>query len=430
MPSAVHHRTIRLLRLTGQRPVGRLTTKCKREGAFVEGSTLKDKTAIVGIGETEYARGSGMTHLALLLQAAARAVEDAGLRPQDIDGVVPAINLITFEDLAVNLGTQDLKYAVSPNMGGASALVTLLSAAMAVASGVATNVLCVAGWNGYSALRLSSLGKAAGAAAESPIPMTSMISKLRDFEMPYGVFVPAQWYAPMAMRHMHEYGTTSRQMGAVAVACRKHAQLNDRAIMRGRPMTIEDHQNSRMVVSPFRLLDCSLETDGAAAVVVTSAERAGGMKHRPVYIMGVAEGHPVPVDQVANRKNMFEIGLSLAAPRAFAMAGVTPKDIDVAEIYDCFTWSVICQLEAMGFCKRGEGGPFVEGGRIELGGELPVNTHGGLLSQAHILGMNHLVEAVRQLRGDGGEAQVKDAEVALVTGWGDLADGAIAILRR
>ena len=396
----------------------------------MESFTLRDKTAIVGIGETEYTKGSGISHTALLLQAAARAIEDAGLRPKDIDGVVPAMNLIPFEDLAVNLGIEDLKYAASPNMGGASALATLPSAAMAVASGIATNVLCVAGWNGYSALRLSTLGKAADAAAGSPVPMASMISKLRDFEMPYGIFVPAQWYAPMAMRHMHEYGTTSRQMGAVAVACRKHAQLNDRAIMRGKPMTIEDHQNSRMIVTPFRLFDCSLETDGAAAVVVTSADRAADRRHRPVYIMGVAEGHPVPVDQIAGRQDMFQIGLSFAAPRAFAMAGVTPKDIDVAEIYDCFTWSVICQLEAMGFCKRGEGGPFVEGGRIELGGELPINTHGGLLSQAHILGMNHMVEAVRQLRGDAGEAQVNGAEISLVTGWGDLADGCIAILRR
>jgi len=166
----------------------------------MEVSAMRDKAAIVGIGETEYTRGSGMSHLALLLQAAARAIEDAGLRPKDIDGVVPALNLITFEDLAVNLGTEDLKYTVATNMGGASALATLLSATTAVACGIATNVLCVAGWNGYSAMRLSALGQAAGAAAGSPIPMSAMISKLRDFEMPYGVFVPAQWYAPMAIR--------------------------------------------------------------------------------------------------------------------------------------------------------------------------------------------------------------------------------------
>jgi len=391
--------------------------------------TLREKAAIVGIGETEYSKNSGMSHLALLLQAATRAIEDAGLSPKDIDGVIPAMGVIPFEDVAVNLGTEDLEYAVSILMGGASAAASLQSAAMAVAFGIATNVLCLTGWNGYSGMRASAIGQAVDISSVA-MPMLSPMPKLRDFEMPYGVFVPAQWYAPLAMRHMHQYGTTSRQLGAVAVACRKHAQLNERAMMRGRPMTIADHQNSRMIVTPFRLFDCCLESDGAAAVVVTSAERAKDMRHRPVYIMGVAEGHPVPVDHIAARRDMFQIGLSYAAPRAFAMAGVTPKDIDVAEIYDCFTWVVICQLEALGFCKRGEGGPFVEEGRIELGGELPVNTHGGLLSQAHVIGMNHVVEAVRQLRGDAGAAQVKDAEIALVTGWGDMGDGSVAILRR
>jgi len=392
-------------------------------------STLRDRAIIVGIGETEYSKNSGMSQLALLLQAATRAIEDAGLRPKDIDGVIPAMGLIPFEDIAVNLGTEDLKYAASILMGGASAVASLQSAAMAVASGIATNVLCLTGWNGYSGMRISGIGQAADLSS-SGMPMLSPMPKLRDFEMPYGAFVPAQWYAPMAMRHMHQYGTTSRQLGAVAVTTRKHAQLNERAMMRGRPMTIEDHQNSRMIVTPFRLFDCCLESDGAAAVVVTSAQRAKDMKHRPAYIMGAAEGHPVPVDQIAARRDMFQVGLSFAAPRAFDMAGVTTRDIDVAEIYDCFTWTVIIQLEELGFCKRGEGGPFVEGGRIELGGELPVNTHGGLLSQAHVIGMNHIVEAVRQLRGDAAAAQVKDAEIALVTGWGDLGDGSVAILRR
>ena len=384
---------------------------------------LKDKAAIVGTGETEYSKNSGMSNLALLLQAAVRAIDDAGLSPKDIDGIIPGIMGVTAEDIMSNFGTKDLRYTVTVHMGGASAVASLQSAAMAVATGVASNVLCVTGWNGYSGMRVGAIGGVGG--FELP-----MMPQMRDFEIPYGVFVPAHWYSPMARRHMYEYGTTSRQFGAVAVAIRKHAQLNPRAMMRGRPMTIEDHQSSRMVAEPFHLFDCCLESDGAAAVVVTSAERARDMRHRPVYIMGIAEGHPDSPNQITNRPVMTELGIKKAAPKAFQMAGVTPKDIDVAEIYDCFTYIVICQLEDIGFCKKGEGGPFVEGGRIELGGGLPVNTHGGLLSQAHILGMNHIVEAVKQLRGDAGEAQVKDAGIALVSGYGDLGDGSVAILRR
>jgi acetyl-CoA acetyltransferase len=258
------------------------------------------------------------------------------------------------------------------------------------------------------------------------MPQMRLVS---EFEMPIGTNAPAQFYAPMARRHMELYGTTSAQFAEVAMACRRHAQMNERAMMR-KPMSFEDHQNSRMIADPFRLFDCSLESAGAAAVVGSDAHCAGDFRNRAIYIGGVAEGHPDSPSAITQRDDLTRIGLAKAAPVAFAMAGVRHADIDVAEIYDCFTYMVLCQIEDMGFCAKGEGGAFVSGGRIGLGGELPINTHGGLLSEAHIAGMNHIVELVRQLRGDCGERQVNDAEVGLVTGFGDLGDGSIAIMHR
>jgi len=229
---------------------------------------------------------------------------------------------------------------------------------------------------------------------------------------------------------MHEFGTKSEQLGAIAVAMRKHAQRNPKAVMHGKPMTLDDYMASPMLADPYRFFDCCLETDGAAAVVVTTAERARDLPGEPVYIMGAACGQPYPADEITNRADLFRTGLTIAAPEAFAKAGVGPSDADFAMIYDCFTFEVLQQLEEVGFCKRGEGGAFVEDGRIELGGALPVNTHGGLLSEAHVLGMSHIVEAVKQLRGTADGRQVEGAEIGVVTGWGDFGDGSIAVLRR
>src|SRR6185437_9004747 len=228
--------------------------------------------------------------------------------------------------------------------------------------------------------------------------------------------------------HIELYGTTSLQFAEIAVSTRNNAMRNPNATMQ-RPITVEDHQNSRMISDPLRLLDCSLESDGGAAIVVSAAGRAGDMQQHPVLVMGVAEGHPDSPSAITQRPDLTTLGLAKAAPRAFAMAGVTPDDVDVAEIYDCFTYNVLCQIEDAGFCKKGEGGPFVESGAIRIGGRLPVNTHGGLLSQAHMAGMNHVVELVRQLRGQA-PVQVPDAEIGVVTGYGDMGDGSIAIMRR
>ncbi len=386
---------------------------------------MKDRACIAGIGETAYTRGqgSGMSNLRLQLEAATRAIADAGLKNTDIDGIMPFPPLGTAEAFAASLGLEDLRFAATIHMGGATPVASLQVAAMAVSTGAANHVLILGGWNGYSGSRTRQV-VATNVAA---LPGGAIA---RDYYLPHGLSAPPQWYALIARRHMHEFGTTQEQLGMIAVTMRKHAQLNPQAVMCGRPMTLDDYMKSPVIADPYRLFDCCLETDGAAAVVVTSAERARQLKHTPVYIMGAAAGQPYPADEITNRKDIFTTGLSMAAPRAFAMAGVAPADVDFAEIYDCFTFEVLQQIEEAGFCKRGEGGAFVSGGRIELGGELPINTHGGLLSEAHTLGINHIVEAVRQLRHEAGPRQVADAEIGVVTGWGDFGDGSIAILAK
>ena len=386
---------------------------------------LKDQACIVGIGETDYCRkpGSGMSEMALQLKASIAAIEDAGLKAKQIDGILPFPNLGKSEAFAASLGCENLRFAATLHMGGASPVAGLRAAALAVTQGAADYVLVPGGWNGFSGARV----RETTTQDLDSIPGGAIA---RDYYMPYGFTAPPQWYALMARRHMHDYGTTQEQLGAVAIAMRKHANLNPAALMHGKPLTMADYLSSMMIADPYKLLDCCLETDGGGAFIVTSVERARDLKQKPIYLMGASAGQPYPADDIPNRADMHKIGLTNAAPEAFRVAGIKPADADFAQIYDCFTFEVIQQIEECGFCARGEGGAFVENGGIELGGRLPVNTHGGLLSHAHSLGIGHLIEAVRQLRGECGERQVKDAEIGVVTGWGDFGDGSIAILRR
>ena len=370
---------------------------------------MKDTCAIVGIGETKFGTLPGFSNTALFIQAIKNAIEDAGLTNKDVDGLLcsqPSRDTEMFFSLRLGekMGLR-LKYTSDMYLGGATPIVYGAACGHGDKCGVVQ----------YRCLQLCRVFKkrpgtwtGAGLPHESPE---------NEFMSPFGQVAPMHGYAMACQRHMYEFGTTSKQLGAIAVACRKHASMTENAQQR-QPITIGDYMNSKMYCDPFRLLDICQVTDGGAAVVVTSIERAKNLKHKPIYVSGMGNRHPGW--GIGQATSMTTTGAKESSEMAYKMAGMTPKDIDIAEIYDCFTYTLLVTLEDYGFCEKGEGGPFVEGGRIEIGGELPVNTSGGLLSQGHLEGMNHITEAVRQLRGDCGPRQVKNAEVAIVSGNGGI----------
>jgi acetyl-CoA acetyltransferase len=365
--------------------------------------SIRGKTAIVGVAESDLGEvGPGFTPLDLIGQATNRALADAGLQKGDVDGLFSASVYYQMPTLSVGeyLGIRP-RYSDATMMGGSSFVSHLLHAASAIEAG-----LCEVALIAYASTQLSEGGFRG--VSDPPDP----------YETPYRPRYPVSMYALAASRHMYEYGTTREQLAQVAVAAREWAKLNRKAFMRD-DLTIEDVLASRMVSSPLSILDCCLVTDGGGALLVTSPERAKDLRRPPVYLLGAGEAH-----WHRNISQMPDLTVTAAdsGRRAYEMAGVGPEDADVAMLYDAFTINPILFLEDLGFCEKGEGGAFVEGGRIAPGGELAVNTNGGGLSYNHpgMYGLLLLIEAVRQLRGECGERQVEDACVALAHGNGGV----------
>jgi len=340
----------------------------------------------------------------MALEAILAAVDDAGLLPTDLDGIATfhLNDSAPVDEVANALGLADVTWFQEEYGGGSRAPVMLGQAALAVATNCARHVVLYRALNGRSGLRM---GGASG--------RRSVRRNESQYQRPYGIVAPSHQYAMAARMHMERYGTTPEQLGAVAVQQRANAVLNDRALMRT-PITLTDYLASRPIVEPLRLLDCCLESDGACAVVVTSRQRGAHLRPPPVTILGWAA--TLGPNDFQRGGDLTVSSVPLIAQDLFSMAGLGPHDVDVAELYDAFSVSALVQLEDFGFCPKGEGGPFLESGAAGSGGTIPVNTHGGFLSEGYIHGLNHICEAVEQLRGQAGARQVTDAEVALSTG--------------
>jgi acetyl-CoA acetyltransferase len=369
---------------------------------------LSNCAAIAGIGQTEFSKESGRSELQLACEAVKAALDDAGLSPADVDGLV-TFTLDSSEEMEVarNLGIDEVAMFTRVPYGGGAAAGTVAQAAMAVATGVADVVVCYRAFNERSGTRFGNIGTT----------LTSMPLWL-SWYAPFGLLTPASWVALHARRYMHRYGVNNEHFGAIAVVDRAHAATNPDAWFYERPITIEDHQASRWIVEPvLRLLDCCQESDGGVALVVTSAERARDLRQTPAVIAAAAQGATFDGEMMTSYYRDDLTGLpemGVVADRLWAMSGLRPADISTAFLYDHFTPFVLMQLEELGFCGRGEAKDYATVDRLSLGGELPINTSGGLLGEAYIHGMNGITEAVRQLRGTSVN-QVPDVEHVLVT---------------
>jgi acetyl-CoA acetyltransferase len=383
-------------------------------------TTLKDEAAICGIGQTEFSKNSGRSELQLACEATRAAILDAGIKPSDVDGMV-SFTLDATDDIeiarAVGIGELTF-YACTPHGGGA-AVGIIHQAAMAVATGAAKYVVCYRALNGRSGQRYSD-------GVSGDIITSDLIHW--SWYMPFGLMTPASWVAMFTQRYMHDTGTTPADLAEVCMTQRKHAVKNPAAFFYGRDMTLDDYMNARMIVDPLRLYDCCQETDGGCAVVVTTPERARDLDAKSALIRGIAQGAGAEQEVMTSfyRENMAEIAeMDLVAKQCYEISGLTPDDIDAAVIYDAFSSIVLMQLESFGFCKPGEAKDFVKNGNIGLGGRLPINTHGGQLSEAYIHGINGVNEGVRLIRGDSINQPEKNDHVLVTAGIGVPTSGMI-----
>jgi acetyl-CoA acetyltransferase len=373
---------------------------------------LRNRVAIVGIGESDIGKVPHLSGLGLTAQAARRALDDAGLARSDIDGLLTAYSLtepffMLGTVLCEYLGLAP-RYCSSMVAGGATPAILLGHAAAAIATGQANTVLVCTGEN-----------RATGMSRDAAVSSLASAVGHPYVEYPYGNSIPG-CYAMIAQRYMHEYGITREQLAHVPVVTRRHAGLHPNSHMKA-PITVEDVLASKPIASPLNLLDCCLISDAAGAFIVTSAERAKDITDKPVYLLGIGECHTH--EYIVCAETLVRFGVTESGQGAFRMAGLGPQDMDLAQLYDCFSIVPVLELEELGFCERGEGGRFYADGHTAIGARLPVNTHGGMLSHAHAGatgGMLGLIEAVAQLRGECGERQVHDAHTALVHNEGGV----------
>ncbi|MGW2341389.1 lipid-transfer protein [Streptomyces sp. NPDC001661] len=386
-------------------------------------SALAGGAAIAGIGATEFSKDSGRSELQLACEAVLAALTDAGLTPADVDGLVSFTADTSGEiHVARNTGMGELTFFSRIGYGGGAGCATVQQAAMAVATGVAEVVVCYRAFNERSGERYG-LGQ-----ADRAMDNTGADRAAYSWMTPFGLNTPAQWVAMFARRYLHEYGATSEDFGRVAVVDRKHAANNPAAWFHGRPITLADHQASRWIAEPLRLLDCCQETDGGQALVIVSAERARDLPQPPAVILGAAQGSGDDQHMMTSyyREHISGIPeMGLVGRQLYAQSGLGPDDIDAAILYDHFTPLVLPQLEELGFCGVGEAKDFIADGHLELGGRLPTNTHGGQLGEAYLHGVNGIAEAVRLVRGTSANQPEDVGHVLVTAGTGVPTSGLI-----